>query len=177
MEIAMTDLERKQNLARAAKGDAAAFGALYGELADDLYRFALWSLKNREDAEDAVQEACLAAWKGLTSLRKPEAFRSWLMKILSNRCKDILRRRGSVQLLDIETAEALVPVVENFPETDEKDLLRCLSEEDRNIVLLSVYGGLTSKEIAGETGLKAATVRSRLSRSLAKVRRTIEEDA
>ena len=176
MEIAMTDLERKENLTRAAAGDAAAFGALYAELADDLYRFALWSLKNREDAEDAVQEACLAAWKGLKTLKKPEAFKSWFMKIVSNRCRDILRQRGAMRLVELETAEEIVPVYENFPETDENDLLKGLTPDDRNIVLLSVYGGMTSGEIGREVGLKAATVRSRLSRAFKKVRETLEED-
>ena len=178
MEIAMTDLERKQALRRAAGGDANAFGSLYAEIAADLYRFALWSLKNKEDAEDAVQEACLSAWKGLTNLKKPEAFKSWMLKILSNRCRDVLRQRSGVRLVELSDAEGeLPPVWADFPEDGAKDLLSGLSDEDRQIVLLSVYAGFKSGEIGESLGLKAATVRSRLSRALQQIRLKMEEES
>lgn len=150
---------------RAKKGDAHAFGAVYGELAQDAYRFALFYMKNRHDAEDAVQEACLKAWQKLPLLKKNDAFRSWFFKILSNVCKSALSTLKIVVPTDEihDTAE-----VSGGAElqTEMSDLLDSLTADDRRIVLLSAVAGFSSREIAEMIGMNANTVRSRLSRSL-----------
>lgn len=157
----------------AIAGSREAFAELYGEYKDRLYRYALYRLGNPEDAEDAVSECVLAAWKSIGSLRSSKAFGSWIFRILSNCCasriKDAISSReniervinegglhpfGQAPSLAVELAEAL-------------DRLNC---EDREIVLLSVIAGMSSGEIADLTGLPAGTVRSKLSRSLAKMR-------
>lgn len=61
---------------RAGSGDAAAFGELYEQVYKDLYRYALYCLGSREEAEDAVQETALEAFRGMAGLKRPEAFRA-----------------------------------------------------------------------------------------------------
>lgn len=92
MDIDITGL-----ISRARSGDAEAFGKLYEQVYVDLYRYALYCLGSREEAEDAVQETALEAFRGLHGLKRPEAFRAWMFTILSARCKrhirGLIRRR------------------------------------------------------------------------------------
>ena len=76
-----------QLVTQAQAGSRAAFGELYESLAGDLYRMALYTLGSGPDAEDAVADTFAEAWKGIKNLREPEAFRSWMFRILSARCK------------------------------------------------------------------------------------------
>ena len=67
--------------------DAEVFTRLYSEVAKDLYRLALYFLKNKEDAEDIVSEAVLDAYRQIESLRDDSLFRNWIVKILTNKCR------------------------------------------------------------------------------------------
>ncbi len=159
---------------RAKQGDSEAFAALYALYAQDLYRFAAYMLNSPEDAEDAVQETVLTAFRAIASLNKPEAFKSWLFKILSNRCKTMLRERGK--------SPDLLPDDEYFFSLKDDSLtdigvslelseaIRTLPPPDGQIVMLAVIGGFKSHELGQIFNLPAATVRSKVSRSLAKLR-------
>ena len=76
------DLVRK-----AQNGDVEAFGELYEIYSKDMFRFAWYYTGTEAVAEDCVSEAALAAFQKITELRKTEAFKSWLFKILFNCCK------------------------------------------------------------------------------------------
>ena len=67
--------------------NADTFTKLYSEVAKDLYRLALYFLKNKEDAEDIVGEAVLDAYRQIESLREESLFKNWIIKILTNKCK------------------------------------------------------------------------------------------
>ena len=69
---------------QAKAGSADAFGQLYAQYAQDLYRFAYYYLGSREEAEDAVQDAVCAAFQGIGALRSVSSFKAWLFSILSN---------------------------------------------------------------------------------------------
>ena len=77
----------------AKQGDVDAFSRLYAGIYKDLYRFALYTVRHRQDAEDAVSEAVAAAWENIGQLRKEESFRAWIFTILNNCCRKILRRQ------------------------------------------------------------------------------------
>lgn len=88
--------------------------SLYESLAGDLYRMALYTLGSQQDAEDAVADTFTEAWKGIKNLREPEAFRSWMFRILSARCKrqvaQIVTRKKEIDLDSYyETAEEAMP--------------------------------------------------------------------
>jgi len=72
---------------QAKAGSADAFGQLYAQYAQDLYRFAYYYLGSREEAEDAVQDAVCAAFQGVGALRSAASFKAWLFSILANTCK------------------------------------------------------------------------------------------
>lgn len=157
----------------AIAGSREAFAELYGSYRDRLYRYALYRLGSPEDAEDAVGECVLAAWKSIGSLRSSKAFSSWIFRILSNCCasriKEAIGSRGNVENIIREGSfmpEGRSPSLA----VELSEALAELSDQDREIVLLSVIAGMTGSEIAEQTGLPAGTVRSKLSRSLAKMR-------
>ena len=162
---------------KAKKGDNDAFTQLYVQHANDLYRFALYYMSNPTDAEDAVQEALLSAYKALPNIRKESAFKSWLFKILSNTCKIMLIKRkeratGSLDDIIYKTADENTDVI---TELTLENALSKLKPEAREIVLLSVIGGYSSKEVGIIVGRKDSTVRLVLSRSLEKLREFMEE--
>ena len=160
----------------AIAGSKEAFCRLYGEYKDRLYRYALYRLGDPDDAEDAVSECVLASWKGIRGLRSGKAFGSWIFSILSaccaSRIKTAIREREKLQSIT-RTSPSFTGEDESGPPSLSVELTEALSQlkdEERDIVLLSVIGGLNSTEISSLTGIAPGTVRSRLSRSLAKMR-------
>lgn len=143
------------------------FIELYEPVYKDMYRLAYYYLGNAQDAEDAVSETVLKAYEKFASLRKKEAFKSWIFKILVNQCMSFLRKKsikGTAELLEEPSFE---PKLEDM--TMALDLLSVLSEEERQIVVLSVFGGYKGEEIARVLHIKHSTVRSKYRRALKKM--------
>ncbi|MBR5409936.1 MAG: RNA polymerase sigma factor [Clostridia bacterium] len=171
----MTDEAYSEAVRRMQAGNAKAFGELYAELAEPLYRFALSYLGQPADAEDAVQEALLSAFRNRHTLRKGTSFKSWLFTITANRCRDMLRAKTRVSPVDPEDPALAEGSYDQPFGEDAGALLSSLDATDREIVTLSVLGGYTGEEIGRSLGMKPATVRSRLSRALKKLREEWEE--
>ena len=157
---------------KSIKGNKEAFCQLYGLYKDRLYRYALYKLGSPEEAEDAVSECVLQTWKGIPNLRDPGSFGSWIFRILSVCCS----KRIS-QMIDEREYTGLRHEIgytdqsgDNHKAIELAEALAILTDEEREIVLLSVVAGLTSNEIAKHTLLTPGAVRSKLSRSLAKMR-------
>lgn len=159
------------------------FRRLYETVYQDLYRLAYYYLGNAADAEDAVQDTALAAWRGFGSLKKKEAFRAWIFQILVNTCRRALRKKTAAGYgvlspdpaaeLDAQRAGASK---ENLTERLELlELLSELDEEERLIVLLTVFGGYKGEEIAKILNRGHSTVRSRYRRALKKLERKLQE--
>lgn len=159
---------------RAKNGDSEAFGDLYEIYALDMYKFALYFMHNEQDALDAVQNACVKAYSSIVSLKDPNAFKSWLFKILSNICKSSLTSAQAKN--ECKTADGDVPVVMSGQDgdftlrTEIYDAMESLTDEERTVVILSVVHRYKSSEIAEIINCPASTVRSKLSRSLSKLR-------
>lgn len=168
-----------EQVQRAAAGDAAAFGVLYEQVYTDLYRYALYALGSREEAEDAVQETALEAFRGLHGLRQPDAFRGWMFTILSARCnrhiRGLIRRREETDL-DACPWPARISPATGTPPSGCGAAIADLGPEDRRLVLLSVVGGYSGKEIAALLGRPEGTLRSRLHRTLKKLRALLPEE-
>ena len=159
----------------AIAGSKEAFCTLYGQYKDKLYRYALYRLGDPDDAEDAVSECVLAAWKSVGSLRSAGAFGSWIFRILSNCCaahiRSLITARDNLERVYNEGPGSAGNVT--VPASLSAELAEALSQlkdDERDVVLLSVIGGLNSSEVAALTGLSPGGVRSKLSRSMAKMR-------
>ena len=129
------------------------------------YRLAYSILHDREEALDAVQTAVCRALERQDSLRDPGAVKTWFGRILTNVCRDALRRRGRV-----------VPFPEDGEPPDESLARRvdALPPEVGTVIRLRFYEELTLREIGEVTGQNLSTVKSRLYAGLKKLRVAME---
>ena len=141
-----------------------------------LYRTARTILKNREDAEDAVQEAILAAYASLDTLRTPESFKPWILRILTNRCYDVCRRsRPTVDLSDVEN----VLCASGTDCTEIMSLWQAveqLPDDLRTPITLFYYEDLNIRQICSVLNLSEPAVKTRLHRGRAKLRELLGEE-
>lgn len=144
------------------------FIQLYEKVYRDLYHYALYTLGNVQDAEDAVGEAVLDAYAGIHNLRSKEAFRSWIFAILSAKCKRKLKEYVNKSEVLREDLPKQGTSLEEAVQV--RALFGKLAEEDRILVSLRVWGGYNSKEIGEMLRMNDGTVRSRISRALGKLR-------
>ena len=171
----------RELMARAKNGDPQAFGELYSEVWHELYRFALYNLQNKEDAEDAVQEAAAEAYRCIKSLREAEAFRSWIFAILTRCCrrriKTIIRQKQNTTFEELEQQGVFIEAETGQPEDKLAVLnaLNTLGYEERLVVLLSVVGNYTSPELSAIMKKPSGTIRSQLYRGLAKLKIILSE--
>lgn len=159
---------------KARTGDRQAFAQLYLTYKDKLFRYAYFKLGNVQDAQDAVGNCVTEAYTGVALLQNEKAFSAWLFKILYRECCRILTQ-NSVRSVEQSLEDAEVPSESSLhlaPELEEA--LAILSPEDKDIVLLAVVSGYKTREIADLLGIKHATVRSKLSRALAKMKAFLE---
>ncbi len=165
---------------QARAGDKRAFQLLYEEIYKDMYKMAYYLLQNREDAEDAVSEAVFDMYKNISKLKKADSFKSWAMKILSIKCKVkqreyIVKRNEEpydVQEFDCPSKQDVEG--QTVIRTDIMRALDVLEEEEQVIVVCSAIGGMSSEEVGKITGLKSATVRTKLRRALVKLKGRLE---
>jgi RNA polymerase sigma-70 factor (ECF subfamily) len=155
---------------------ADAFRLLVGRSLDGAYRRAAVLLGNRFEAEDAVHDAAERAWRSWGSLRDPAQFEAWFGRILVNVCRDRLRRRRRVAVIEVrEAVEATDQTAERHVDgLGERarmlDLLAALSADERIAIALRYEADLTVPEIARLIGEPLGTVKSRLHNALKKLR-------
>lgn len=150
------------------------FMELYETVYRDLYRLAYYYLGNPEDAEDAVSESVLKAYEKFDSLRRTEAFRAWIFQILINQCKSQLRKQKKMNLEELKEEPAYEPELGAGDAVME--LLSSLSEEERQIVILAVFGGYKGAEIAQMLHRQHSTIRSKYRRALKKLEQKLRTE-
>jgi RNA polymerase sigma-70 factor (ECF subfamily) len=162
----MTGVEDAALAARAAQGDAEAFGELVARHAPMARRVAQAVLENAEDADDAAQEGFLSAWTNIGRYDPGRAFRPWLMQIVVNAARDLRRRRRvrATEPLDTVPAKAREDPAREAGNTDLGERLKAalatLPERQRLAVTLFDAEGYSQAEIARMLGIPEGTVKS-----------------
>ena len=168
MVSALHELSDGELVDRSRGGDADAFGVLVERYMRAAYAVALSVLRCHEDAQDAAQESFLVALQHLEDCRNPQRFAGWLITIVRNRSRNVVRRET---LRDTEpvpvSARSRLPTPERELENRElrgqlEEALEQLSEIQRQVVLLHDLEGWKHREIADLLGLPSGTVRSHL---------------
>jgi RNA polymerase sigma-70 factor (ECF subfamily) len=168
-------------VAAAQLGDAEAFAALARLSADRLYAVAVRVTRDRQRAEDALQQALIAAWKELPRLRDPERFEAWTYRLVLRFA--IQEAHGSSQ-----PGRELFALAEHQPspgdasaDVETRDQLergfRRLTPEQRAVIVLHFYAGLSLAEIVEVIGVPLGTVGSRLHYAKRALRAALEADA
>ncbi|MBR2189650.1 MAG: sigma-70 family RNA polymerase sigma factor [Eubacterium sp.] len=147
---------------RAMRGDAQAFSDLIQQHTQTLYKTARSILRTDADVADAIQETILACWEGLRHLREPRYFRTWMTRILVNKCYDQIRSRSLYAELDEAQEPAQTEV--SYENIEWKETLKTIDEKYRLPLMLYYIEGFKTREIAQILDMPEATVRTRLAR-------------
>ena len=166
---------------RAMMGDHDAFAELARVSIGRLFVVARLILRDEAAAEDATQEALVAAWRHIHGLRDPDRFEAWLHRLLVNACHREARRdrrRGAFEL-HVDALEAPQPDP-NLGLLD-RDLLergfQRLDTDQRVVIVLHFYLGYSLDDAAAVLAVPPGTVRSRLHRATQTMRAAIDADA
>ncbi len=184
----MTD----QDLIKLCKqGDRQAFNQLVEKYQERVVNIAYGLLSNKEDAYDAAQETFIKVYRSLNSFAEKSSFSTWIYRILSNVCKDMLRKRQrSVKVISIHGDENeekphdipdLNPTPEETVEKNELhrqvwDALHQLKSEYREIIVYFDMQELSYEEVSSALGIPIGTVKSRLNRARAALKKILYQN-
>lgn len=170
-------------LAAIARGDEQALAELYDRFGRVAYGVALRVLRDPALAQDAVQDAFLAAWRTAASFdpRRGTA-QTWLLTLVHRRAVDVVRREDRRRAEPLDDA----PIASGESTEEEASVreqrravqaaLAQLPSDQREALELSYYGGLTQSELAERLGIPLGTVKSRVFAGLAKLRELLDDD-
>ncbi len=153
-------------LATKAQGnDSDAFAELIRLCTKDMYKTAFAILMNDEDTADAIQDAVLACWEKIHTLKQPSYFKTWLVRILIHKCYDIRKLREKMVHLD----DAYEPAAEDHSNLEFREALLFLDDKYRIVVILFYSEGYKTGEIAEILNIPKSTVQTRLKRAREKL--------
>lgn len=154
---------------KAQKGDKEAFIKVINQYTQDIYKVAKARLNSEEDIGDAIQETILSAYKNICVLKETTYFKTWIIKILINKCNDIINKNKKIVYVEeyydysnnnLSTYDTTIEENIIFSET-----LSTLSEDYRLVVVLYYVDGFNTREISEILNEKEGTIKSRLSRA------------
>lgn len=191
----MADKQEKVLIKKSKKGDAQAFEELILSYQKKVLNLAYRMLGSVADAEDAAQEIFIKVFRSLYSFNEKSAFSTWLYKVATNVCLDILRKRKrqnggamiSISRYNSQDDEYELPIEDNAPspyeEAQKKEAMRALncaldllSEEQRAVIVMRDINGLSYEEIADVMECSLGTIKSRINRSRLALRKLLEKD-
>ena len=142
----------------------------------DAFRLARAILLDDGEAEDAVQEASLIAWRKQRSLRDADRFDAWFDRIVVNQCRDQLRKRRRSIPVAVPTAVADAPAdpPETGTDADLDQAIDALDVEHRIVVVMRYWQDRTVDDIAARLEIPSGTVKSRLHHALRSLRASLE---
>lgn len=166
---------------RALDGDVPAFETLARRYAILMRSYASRLLNSNAEAEDVVQEALVVAWKTLDTLAEPAKVKSWLMRIVSHKSIDLIRKRKDNT--DLDDVDVAAPAAES-PERKAlagsqmsalSEALGRLPEAQRRCWTLREIGENSYEEIADQLSMSTTAVRGQLARARATLMKEMEE--
>jgi RNA polymerase sigma-70 factor, ECF subfamily len=176
------DYDEAALVASAADGNAAAFRELVDRHYDACLRYATRMLGSRADAEDAVQETFVRAYRSLDTYTESGRFRGWLFRILVNRCRTLARSRAKWRWIGLrsETMDGAARVVQppqlhTLRTVVQRALLK-LPDAQREAFLLKCVEEWTYEEMAELTGANVSALKMRVSRARDALRAELREE-
>ncbi|OOB79694.1 MAG: RNA polymerase [Epulopiscium sp. Nele67-Bin001] len=177
---------------RVKKGDVKAFEELIQQYEPIIYNTCMKILKNEHEAYDAAQEVCIKVWKQIDRFEGNSKFSTWVYRVTTNQCLDILRKHKSQKVVSIEmgnndegdwsldvedTTQDILKHIENNEMVDALKLaLSELKEEHRQVILLRDVEDYSYEEISQKLSISLGTVKSRLSRGRQNLRNILLQD-
>ena len=185
-----SEFSDEELLQRVAERDREALSALYQKFSGAVYSLAVHMLRDSGAAEEVTQDAFFNVWRRATSYRRDRGkVTTWLFSIAHNRMIDELRRRRRRDQVhvyqDMETADRPADdagdpssyAIFQMRRSEIKEALSTLRPEQREVVVLAYYGGLTHSEIAAKLDQPLGTVKTRMRLALKKLRDVLKSQA
>ena len=152
------------NLAK--KGDKDAFSRLIENVKFKLYKTGMSILKNDDNTCDAIQETLLSAYQNLNKLEHPEYFTTWIIRIMINKCYDIIKKNKKVVNINEKLEQVAQPYYEMYcNESEVEKVLNQIDSDLRTVTVMFYYDDLSVSSIAEILNIPEGTVKSRLSRA------------
>jgi RNA polymerase sigma-70 factor (ECF subfamily) len=175
MSVPDADLVRQ-----AQQGDLNAYAELVHRFREGMQRYALHLLGNREEAEEALQDTFVRAFRAVGQCEQPERFRAWLARILVNRCRTRLSREdrpiGDGEREQALANAAVAPGAESSAWSEEIErAMRVLATEQREAFLLRHVEEFSYEEMAELTGASVPALKMRVSRACERLRAELRE--
>lgn len=176
-------------LAAAQRGDAEAFSELMASQEKRIYALCLRMSGSREDALDCAQEAMLRIWRALPSYRKEASFTTWVYRIATNTCLDMLRKKKIRQAVSLEalTDDGFMPIdAAEGPEGQAMSKARlaalregiaALPQDMRAALVLRDVQGFSYEDVSAMLDTPLGTVKSRINRAREKLRTILFQNA
>lgn len=160
---------------KAISGDKQAFAELINEHKIVLYKMGKSILRDDNDIADAMQETIYSAYKGISDLKNAEMFKPWLLRIMVNKCNDILRKQDKV--IPVEEVEEVI-VVDEYKVHNNYiyEAVETLEDDLKILVMLYYYEDMAIEDISNRLKIPKGTIKSRLSRARAKLYKSLKED-
>lgn len=153
-------------------GGSGAFEAAVRAHAGDLFRYAYWLARNRQQAEDVVQEALLRGWRAFPAVRDRAAMKSWLFSIVKNEFHRATARDARHAGVDVDGLEFADERASPFG-MEMRDALMALPASYAEPLALQVLGGFTCAEIAAMLEMTEGAVMTRLTRARQALKRLV----
>ena len=137
---------------------------------DAAYRFAFTYAKNKEDAEDILNESVVKALRSINSLRDPEKIKPWFYRIIANTALTHIKSRQKIVYLEYEDMENLDSVTDDYSNLNFNELIEKLDPKYKSIIVLRFFENMTIQEVASVLALNENTVKTRLYKALKMLR-------
>lgn len=160
-----------ENLKKPEKGIPETFEELVSDVKLKMYKTAIAILKNDDDACDAIQEALMSAYKNFSKLEEKQYFSTWIIRILINKCYDIIKKNKKVTYLnkqmELDENDRYYDVYSE--ESCVERTLNAIDSDLKVVTVLYYYDEFSVKEISEMLNIPEGTVKSRLSRARDKI--------
>lgn len=185
----LTDIPDEELVRKAQGGDVPSFEKLFERHQRRVYNFIYQMMRNESEALDLTQETFVRAYKGLSNLKEPGAFGGWLMRIATNICRDA-SRKNEISTTSLEyfsddedkSTQIEIPDWSNNPERHAetvelqnlvKKAISTLSDDHKAVIVMHHLEGMEVSEIADALNTSVGTVKSRLARARAELKRKL----
>jgi len=164
---------------RAIKGNKEAYTSLIHQYKKELYKIAFIYTKNEDDALGAIDETVYKAYISIKKLRKPEYFKTWLIRILINECTSVLKKQNKIVLEDDNSAFDIAIEDESNFKFDYEELYEAinkLSDKQRTAIILKYFNDLKLSTISEIMEVPENTVKSYIRRGILTLKDLLKED-
>ena len=144
---------------------------------DSCYRFAYSYAKNKEDAEDILNDSMLKAWKAVGELREEKYMKTWFYKIISNTAITYLRKKGTFIAVEDDVLERLDVREDKYDDSSFHDMIKTLPERYKEVIVLRYFEDMSISEVATVLDLNENTVKTRIHRALKILKIDLEKES